>query len=450
MTGGPHRLGALLAAQCAADWSTRFDAPAQDALRAIVRTAFIDTIACMFAGGGEPVTSRVAQWAGYRFGDGAMPLPARAGRGALAPPMAALINATAGHALDFDDVGLAGHPSVVLVPALLAVHEADGVRGLALVQAYAKGYAVWAELQTRMTVHLHGRGWHPTAVFGTVAAAAAVASARQMPPVQLAHAIGIAASSASGLIANFGSMTKPLQVGRAARAGIEAAELAACGIESSPDALDGATGLLAALGGPGNARLEPALSEGLEASLLRLRPGIKKYPVCYAAHRVADGVLDLVAAHGVRPAEVTSVDATISATTAAVLRHHAPATLAEARFSLEYVVATALVRGALGLRDVSDDSLADPAVRALMQRVRTHTIDTRCPLEPSFALEDRVTITTETGDVLDSGPIRFARGHAQLPLDESQLRAKLFGCLNAEDEGAGIELLARIDAALKD
>lgn len=449
MTHGAQHLGILLAEQCAGDWTARFDAAAQEDLRAIVRTAFIDTAACMFAGRSEPVTARTVQWASDRFGGGTPALPVRAGEGALAPPIAALLNAVAGHALDFDDVGLAGHPSVVLVPALLAVHEADGVSGFALVQAYAKGYAVWAELQSRMTVHLHGRGWHPTAVFGTVAAAAAVASARQLPVAQLAHAIGIAASSAAGLIANFGSMTKPLQVGRAARAGIEAAEWAACGIDSSPDALDGTTGLLAALGGPGNARLDLALSTGFDTSLLRLRPGIKKYPVCYAAHRVADGVLDLVAAHGLRPDKVAGVDATISTTTAAVLRHHAPTTLAEARFSLEYVVATALVRGALGLREVSEDSLADPAVRALMPRVRTHTVDTRCPLEPSFAFEDRVAITTVDGAVLESGPIRFARGHAQLPLDESQLRAKLFACLNPDEAPLGIKTLARIDAALK-
>ncbi|MBO9513956.1 MAG: MmgE/PrpD family protein [Variovorax sp.] len=417
-------------------------------MRGVVRAAFVDTTACMLAGRDEPVTTQVAQWAGLRSDGDAMPLPARADESALAPALAALVNATAGHALDYDDVGLAGHPSVVLVPALLAVHEADGVRGFALVQAYAKGYAVWAELQSRMTVHLHGRGWHPTAVFGTVAAAAAVASARGLPASQVAHAIGIAASSASGLIANFGSMTKALQVGRAARAGLEAAELAACGVDASFDALDGPTGLLAALAGPGNARLEADVEEGFESTLLRIRPGIKKYPVCYAAHRVADGVLDLKAEHKLMPSDVTAVDATISATTAGVLRHHAPATLSEARFSLEYVVATALVHGALGLREVDERSLADPAVRALMPLIRTHITDTRCPLEPSFAYEDRVTITTRDGTIRDSGPIRFARGHAQLPLDEAQLRDKLWACVRADEEALAMAALDRIDAAL--
>ncbi|RZA13513.1 MAG: hypothetical protein EOP93_20160, partial [Lysobacteraceae bacterium] len=109
-----------------------------------------------------------------------------------------------------------------------------------------------------------------------------------------------------------------------------------------------------------------------------------------------------------------------------------------------------LVRGSLGLRDITEQSLADPAVRALMPRVRTHTVDTRCPLEPSFAYEDRVTISTTGGQLLDSGPIRFARGHAHRPLDASQVQDKLFACVNEGEEALATEALARIDRALRD
>ncbi|VWX61294.1 conserved hypothetical protein [Burkholderiales bacterium 8X] len=448
MSAPSAQLAALLGERAAPDWSSRFDAAEREQLTGIVRTAFIDTVACMLGGRGESASSIVAQWAGGQQAGQPLSLPVRAGPAGLPPPMAALINAAAGHALDFDDVGLAGHPSVVLVPTLLALHDEGGIRGFALVEAYAKGYAVWAELQGRMQVHLHGRGWHPTAVFGTVAAAAAAAAARRLPAAQWANAIGIAASCASGLISNFGSMTKPLQVGRAARAGIESAELAALGIDASPDSLDGPAGLLAALGGPGNARLDAVLPDDFERTLLRQRPGIKKYPVCYAAHRVVDGVIDLMAAHGLRAADVAEVDATISTTVASVLRHHAPRTLVEARFSLEYVVATALVRGALGLRDVSEQSLADPAVRALMPLVRTHLVDTRCPIEPSFAYEDQVILTTRSGQRFDSGPIRFARGHAERPLTDAEVKAKLFACVDAGEEALAEAALRRIDEAL--
>jgi aconitate decarboxylase len=450
MTPSRAGLASVLAARCADDWSTRLGPEHRREMRSIVWTAFVDTLACILAGRDEPVTRQVAQWAGVPLAGGADLLPVRSRPDASAPALAALLNATAGHALDYDDVGLAGHPSVVLVPALLAVHDADHVHGFDLVQAYAKGYAVWAELQSRLSVHLHARGWHPTAVFGTVAAAAAVAAARRLPADRFAHALGIAASSASGLIANFGSMTKALQVGRAARAGFEAVELAACGVTSSPDSLDGAAGLLAALGGPGNARLNADVDQDFETTLARVRPGIKKYPVCYAAHRVVDGVLDLRATHGLVPSDIAAVDATISRTTAAVLRHHAPATLSEARFSLDYAVATALVRGGLGLREVDEAGLRDPTIRDLMPRVRTHTVDTSCPLEPSFAYEDRVVITTTRGTVLDSGPIRFARGHALRPLDEAEVRAKLLACVRVDETALAAATLARIDAALRD
>ncbi|HMA06577.1 MAG TPA: MmgE/PrpD family protein, partial [Ramlibacter sp.] len=277
----------------------------------------------------------------------------------------------------------------------------------------------------------------------------AVGALRRLTAQQLTHAIGIAASMAGGVVANFGSMTKPLHAGRAAEGGIAAAELAQAGLTASPDALDGAAGLLLALAGPGNADCNAPCGADLETTLLRVRPGIKKYPVCYAAHRVVDGVLDLVREHRIAPAEVTAVDATISETTAGVLRQHEPASIDAARFSLEFCVAAALARGRLGIAEVSSAALQDPVVRQLMRGVRTHTVQTSCPLEPSFAYTDRVTVTLRDGTLLDSGPIRFARGHAELPLDEAQLLEKLHGCAQPHERALADGILERIAAALE-
>jgi 2-methylcitrate dehydratase PrpD len=158
-------------------------------------------------------------------------------------------------------------------------------------------------------------------------------------------------------------------------------------------------------------------------------------------------VLDLARTNRLRAEDVAAIDATISETTAGVLRHHAPTTLDEARFSIEFTVASALVNGALGIAEVSGQALSDPRVRAVMPRVRTHTVQTSCPLEPSFALTDSVRLTLRNGAALESGPIRFARGHAELPLDEAQLREKLDSCA-AGDRDLADAVLQRVDAAL--
>ena len=146
---------------------------------------------------------------------------------------------------------------------------------------------------------------------------------------------------------------------------------------------------------------------------------------------------------------MAGVDATISETTAAVLRHHHPRNLGEARFSMEFILATALVHGRLGIEEVTEQVMAEPAVQGLMPLVRTHSVATSCPIEPSFAFTDRVTVTLSTGTVLDSGPIRFARGHSELPLTAPQLLEKLRSCAGREGGALAGQVVQRIDTALR-
>ena len=161
--------------------------------------------------------------------------------------MAGLINGTAAQALDFDDATLEGHPSAVLVPVALAVAEEVGANGEDILTAMnVAGYEVWAELLRRDSDKYHARGFHPTGLLGTLAAAASAALLYGLNVVQTRHALGIAASFASGLVANFGSMTKPLQTGRAAESGIRAARLAANGYTAADDAIEHPLGFLKA------------------------------------------------------------------------------------------------------------------------------------------------------------------------------------------------------------
>ncbi len=394
----------------------------------IIRSGFIDTIATMLAGRDEPVTRITTEHiraSRSPVGEASLLLgPERA-----SAKDAALVNGAAGHALDYDDVALSGHPSTVLVPAVLAEGEALGASGKAVMRAYLVGYEVWAELINRDADSFHTKGWHPTGVFGTVAAAAAVAHLRKLNVDKTRHALAIAASMASGLTANFGTMTKPYHAGRAAANGIEAVRLSMAGMTASADAFEHQGGFLFALSPKGTTdRTTPAANLGKELSILEYGLSIKKYPMCYATHRVIDGVLDLVKAHDIKAPDVERVEATIGVPQAGMLRNHAPVTGLEAKFSLEFGVASSLVARKVGLAELTDEFVNQPQVREAMTRLSISTVDTRCPFEPGFAMNDRVVVRLKDGRKFDSGDIRFARGNAKIPMRDEDLRLKFMDC----------------------
>lgn len=394
----------------------------------IIRGGFIDTTATMIAGRSEPVVAILREHLGDRIGERGE-ASVLFGTARASAVDAALINGTAAHALDYDDVALGGHPSAVLVPALLAEGEAIGASGAEIVRAYLVGYEVWAELIGRDGDPHHLKGWHPTAVFGTVGAAAAVASLRRLSFEAARHAIALAGSMAGGLVANFGTMTKPLHAGRAASAGIEAARLAMRGMTAAPDAMEHHAGFLNAVSPKGRVDFErPAERLGLDLRILESGLSIKKYPICYATHRVIDGVLDTVRRENLSAEQVKSVHAQIGKTQASMLRNHSPQTGLEAKFSLEFAVASSLVAREVGLSQLTDDFVRRPEVQATMKMVATETVDTTCPLEPIFAFADRVRISLKDGRALDTGDIRFARGNAQLRLGSDELERKFLDC----------------------
>jgi 2-methylcitrate dehydratase PrpD len=168
--------------------------------------------------------------------------------------------------------------------------------------------------------------------------------------------------------------------------------------------------------------------------------------MCYATHRVIDGVLDLVTTNDVKPADVVQVFPNVGVAQASMLRNHAPVTGLEAKFSLEFAVASALVARKVGLRELTDGFVMQPQVQDMMARVTTSTTDTHCPIEPIFALTDRVAIELTDGRRLDSADIRFARGNAKLPLDDAQLKAKFLDCAAGTDNLDAISLYERLNA----
>jgi aconitate decarboxylase len=403
------------------------ETPSDEAVR-IATSGFIDTVGTMIAGRNEPVVQIVDEFVRARQSN-AHEASVLLGSARAASADAALINGTSAHALDYDDVALGGHPSCVLVSAVLAEGETLDLAGIDVIRSYLVGYEVWAELVRRDPDAYHEKGWHPTAVLGTVAAAAAVCNMHRLTQDQCRHALALAASMASGLVANFGTMTKPFHAGRAAASGVDAARLAKRGMTAAPDAFEHHAGYLAALSPRGRADRSSTAS-GLGSNLRILQSGlsIKKYPMCYAAHRAIDGILDLLAAHDIDAQAVHEVRVTLGPTQASMLRNHAPTNGLEAKFSLEFAAASALIARNVGLRELSDGFVRDRDVQRAMTLVRTDIIDTRCPIEPVFALADRVVMTMANGQTFDSGEIRFARGNAKLPLRSQDLEVKFFDC----------------------
>jgi aconitate decarboxylase len=407
---------------------------------AIAQTGFIDTIATMLAGQNEPVVQLMLQHLGTP--GQVKEAPAPFAKRSLSAGNAACINGVAGHALDYDDVALSAHTSTVLVPAILAEGHRLGISGQEALRAYVVGYEVWAELFGREADQYHLKGWHPTGVFGTVGAAAAVAYLNRLSPAQTQRALSIAASMASGLVANFGTMTKPLHAGRAAANGIEAVRLAVLGLTAAPDIFEHPAGYLTAISPTGKVDRTGAASQlGHTPRILDTGLSIKRYPVCYSGHRIIDGVLAIVERENLQADEIREVVVTIGPAQASMLRNARPKTGLEAKFSAEFAVASALIARQVGLAQLSDSFVNQADVQVQLDKVRIAITDKTCPIDPAFSFADRVQISTTDGRDFDSGDIRFALGNAKNPIDSAGLHQKFMDCLVVGGASAGGDAL---------
>ena len=390
------------------------------------RIGLVDCVGVMLAGAHEPGVRLVAAMvATSSSNDGAPEIPS--GR-SLAPADAALVNGVAAHALDYDDVAMDGHPSAVLTPAILAEGWAHDASGGEAVAAYVAGYEVWALLQEIEPGHMHERGFHPTAIWGTLATAVACARLNHLDAGASAHALAIAASLAAGLVANFGTMTKPLHVGRTAQNGILAARLAKSGFTGSADALEHATGFMRAHSPSGNPSVEPRdWRLGQDWRLAKLGVNVKRYPMCYATHRSIDAMLELVDAHNIVPDAVDEIHVRIGDRQRLMLRNRDPKTALEAKFSLEFAMASALVARRVGLAELDDSFVRRTDIIDGMRKVRCTTTEETQPGNP-FAPDDRVSIVLKSGETLVHPPVSEAKGNWGKPLSEAELREKFFDC----------------------
>jgi 2-methylcitrate dehydratase PrpD len=388
--------------------------------------AFIDTCGVMLAGAGEPA-ARIAQSLAAEEGVGDCRVVGTSIT--TSPALAAFANGVAAHALDYDDmcfVSLA-HPSCVLVPALLAAGEITGANARTLLDAYVVGFEIECRLGLVMNPrHYHQRGWHCTSSIGTLGAAAAVARVLGLDLVSASHALGIAASSACGLKENLGSMVKPLHAGMAARNGVTAAQLARRGFTASPHAIDGPQGYLAAMDSerPASSLMDVLADLNARWEIIDTGITVKLYPSCAATHPPLDILLDLLRQHRFSDTEIESIEVDVDTMTPRLLIHDRPATGLEAKFSMPFCAAAAVVFGAPTVDTFDVARIGDPRVQQLMARVTLRgnaAFDAAQPLSQA-----RVTVRLRDGRVL-AGQADGARGYPGRLTDE-ELNTKFLGC----------------------
>ena len=399
------------------------DIPAE--AREHIATGFTDCVGVMIAGSKEESVRVLTSTLSPARGEATLVF----GPSSAPALEAAMINATAAHALDYDDVAQRGHPSAVLVPAILAEAQALGASGKDMMVAYAAGYETWAELVRREPDHHHEKGWHPTGVFGAIGAAAACASLRKLDAEKATHAIALGASQSAGVMANFGTMTKPFHAGRSAQSGALAARLAANGFTASPDALEHPQGFLAAVSPKGRVDLEMPLEAGTRWKILDDKLSVKKYPLCYCTHRALDAMLDLAGEQPIDPSKVSRVSVSTSRLNSKILRNHLPQTGLEAKFSMEFAMASALVAKRAGLAELTDEFVLSPQVQALMKRVTVQPDDREDPDHPGKSPYDMVTVETLDNRRHESAKVKHIRGGPELPLKREELWTKFEGCL---------------------
>ncbi|MFV2215314.1 MmgE/PrpD family protein [Actinomadura sp. LOL_016] len=352
--------------------------------------------------------------------------------------MAAFVNASFTHGFEMDDTEMrsASHPGAVVVPAALAAAQRHGSSGAELVAAVAVGYEVMVRVALS-AVGMMRRGFHTTAVAGPFGAAAAAAALWSLDDVRTAHALGIAASHASGITEHSvsGGSVKRVHAGIAARSGIESVRLARAGVTAPEGALDGRRGLLRAVAD------DPGMpASGLGEHFELLTTGLKPYCCCAAQHTVIDAVAQLQNEHprltpaAVRRVRVLQNDREADAVGLIV----EPADVTSAQFSAAFGIALRLVRNANGFDDYMNARLDDEELLAVARRVTYERAPAASPLPGDGPC--RVSIELEDGSVLGT-EVLGARGTSASPMSESDVIAKF---RSLADEPLGEERAGRV------
>jgi 2-methylcitrate dehydratase PrpD len=358
---------------------------------------------------------------------------------------AALINGTLAHTLDFDDGGVAltpMHPSSPVLPAVWALCESADRSGQDALAAYILGLEVECKIASAISLAHYDHGWHATAVLGAFGAVAAASWLLGLAPEQIRTAIGIAASMTGGLRANFGTMTKPLHAGLAARNGITAARLAQAGWSAHQSILETKKGFFHVFGCGAVSELKLGKPFHFDS------PGVslKRFPSCSATHHCIEAMLALKQEHMLTPNQIDSIHCSVNVISHQALRKEPQAVTAEeARFSLHFTLSMILLEGSVELKHFVPTVLARDDVRALMQKVYVGVHPDLETLESKERDFGEVTVILKDGRKLSSRATRV-RGRAPWFLDDPDVDGKFIGCA---EPALGAEKARELLAALR-
>jgi 2-methylcitrate dehydratase PrpD len=425
---------------------------------ALAKRCVIDGLGVMLAGSTQAV-ARILH--AHVRGDAARaeatvfgPAPFKTGSAA-----AALVNGTSGHALDWDDTqlatspdrifGLLTHPTVPPLVAALAVGERRRVSGAALLEAFLTGFEVECKIAEAIHPNHYKLGFHTSGTVGTFGAATAAAKLLGLDRAHTAHALAIAASSASGIRVNFGSMTKPLHVGRAAQNGVLAAELAAREFTGGADALDPPWGFFRAFSHGGGFDAERIIGAlGNPYTIVRPGVSIKPYPCGVLGHPTMDAMRRLVIENGVRPEQIERIRVRAGSNILNPLRYEIAHNELEAKFCPAFMVSAIALRRKAGIHEFNDEFVQSTPVQALMRKVE-RVLDPAIEAQGWEKIRSSVEVDLADGRTLVAHADERYRGGPDLPFTRAELYEKFSDCAalvrSAEDIDAIFKMVESIE-----
>lgn len=365
------------------------------------------------------------------------------------PPLAALVNGTMCHVLDFDDTNwiIRGHPTTVLLPTILAVAEDLGVGGKDILLAYILGFEVACKIARAINPGHYDRGYHSTSTIGIFGAVTAAGKLLKLTPKELAYAFGIAGSKSSGLRANFGTETKSLHAGMAAHDAITAVLLAKNGYESNSSILDSEWGFGHVMCPKANfASSFEKLGEPFDIVFSSVT--VKRYPSCARTHTALDALFELLEKTGIRLSDIAGIKCGTDEECFNILIHPLPNNGLEAKFSMPYCIAKGCIDGELTLAAFEDKNIKDPSVRDLMQHI-DHYADPSI-IEKGYDLRAsaKIIIKLKDGRTFEN-TVCSAKGGPENPLSFEELADKFSICaksiIDLENIDKIIHLISRFE-----